>query len=179
MKKEFSIYLQSSDRFYRYYKLQLKSTGLYVFNNTRNGDHFTYHDNGICFRHFLGIRREKKIRPPLNEFNDIESIACVNVIQWDNTTLLPTKPVVEDSDIVIARPAPFSFELILAKSPFELKRNSERLNTEVFQRQLGNLLITVQAFDNIRPNYLAPTTYHPNKWIPGHNFFSWIDDRWQ
>src|SRR5207249_1214672 len=153
MKQEFSIYLQSHERFYRHYKLQLKSTGLYVFDNTRKGDHFSYHKSGVCFRHFLGIRGEKKIRSPLNEFNDIESIACVNVIQWDNTSLLPTKPAVKDSDIVINRAAPFCFELILAKSPFELKKNSERLNTQIFRRPLGTLLITVEAFENIRPYY--------------------------
>jgi hypothetical protein len=173
-----NVYIKNRDQYFRYYKIALKKSGLYIIDNSKKGDHFSYHTDGTCFHHSLGKRLHKKIRKPLNEFEGIESLSCVNVSIFFLPDKDSKKPDINPDDFIIDRKAPFCFELILSNMPFELPNLAERANSEYWQRKIGNLYLTIEVFENTT-EHLATMRYNPNNWIPGSNFFVWMDGKWQ
>ncbi len=173
-----NVYIKNRNNYYRFYKITLRKSGLYIFDNTKKGDHFSYHTDGNCFIHSLGKRSHKKIRKPLNEFEGIESLSCVNVSIFVLPASEPKKPKINSDDFVIEREAPFCFELILSNKAFKLPNLPERANSEYDQKNIGQLYLTLEVFENTT-KHLANMRYNSYEWITGKNFFMWLDGKWQ
>jgi hypothetical protein len=170
--------MKSGDEYYRFYKIEWRPNGLYVIDNSPGASHFSYHSGGNCFYHSGGFRHCKKIRKPLNEFEGIESLLCANIVLFDISNRVTKKSIIKSEDLVFDRRVPFCFEIILSKDPFELPSLPERKNSEVHQKKIGHLYLTVEVFENTT-KYIADTRYNPNIWVIGENFFSFIDGKWQ
>lgn len=173
-----NIYFKSGNEYYWYYKLELRKNGFYLIDNSIDGSHFSYHTDGTCFYHRFGKRNTKKIRKPLKEFTGIESLSCVNILMWDVSTVVTKRPKINVDDFIIERQVPFCFELILSENPFDLPNLATRINSEIHQKKLKNLYVTVEVFENAS-NYIADTRYSPYTWVLGENFFMFIDGKWQ
>lgn len=173
-----NIYLKINNKYLRHAHLEIKKSGLYFFDNTDKGDHFSYHADGHCFYHSFGKRNIKKIRKPLKDFTETESLRSVNVILQNDVTKYKGSVNIGSGDVIIERNAPFCFEVILSKDLINLPSCTERKNVQIFQRSLGGMCITFEVFDIIN-NSICDLRYSPNKWVAGKNYFTWIDNQWQ
>ena len=173
-----NVYIKNRNNYYRFYKITLRKSGLYIFDNTKKGDHYSYHTDGNCFIHSFGKRSHKKIRKPLNDFEGIETLSCVNVSNLFLPDSESKKPKITSDDFIIERVAPFCFELILSNKAFKLPSLPGRANSEYHQKKIGHLFLTLEVFENTA-KHLANMRYDPNEWITGKNFFMWLDGKWQ
>lgn len=72
-----TIYLRLQDKYLSLFKFKLNNSGLYLIDQSRHGNHISYHSDGITFYHNYGKRYMKKIRKPLQDFSGIESLKTI------------------------------------------------------------------------------------------------------
>lgn len=149
---KFRIILKRTEGFLRLAKITRSKTGLYLISMSPAGgpdNHFSYHEDGVCFQHALGRRLTRSYRQPLSSLKGIETIGYMNLMLF---TPMPEQRIIREEDmqgedVLIERHGWFGIEIMISDVTMKLPPLEGRLNSELFVKEHMRPKVLIECFN--------------------------------
>lgn len=172
---EVKVLLETGEGFRRLYSISKSKGGIYVHDNSSQGDHFSYHNDGNCFYHSFNKRILKKVRDPIAEFRGIETLRVSAIML--NSGRPERKYSAKERDIVVRGLAPVWLELAISDTETTWTPPASHLESEFHAREMAPLWFIFEIYtkaDNVAESF----RFQKYNWEVGKNlFFLGVEER--
>ena len=149
---KFRIYLQHPEGLLSLVKILRSPTGLVFTSISPSGgpdNHFTYHEDGLCFNHINGQRLMRSQRRPLSSFEGIETVCFLTLTL---SAPMPRQKIrrqtdLPPNDIVVKRQGWFGVEVMISNNIIELEPTEDRLNSCLYINKERSPKVLIEVFD--------------------------------